>query len=458
LLALQKEYRDAQKMRSRLRDEEFDTQKEIELAKVRAQSNWAPLPLIKIISEIERVVGEIGEIRKIGDIGVVHKKIDDLFKQSKKLISRLQRPNPEDIKPDPKLISRLGELKDEKSKTEGKLKELDKQIENYAKKEKKVRTELIDLQRELRQKQSDIHGLENERNGVQIDVARFEEREQNLLREMREHLKDETETVIKKPIGRFAKTDELLPEIQRLRYKLELIGGIDPEIVAEYEEIKERHEFLDEQVKDLHGAVKGTEKIIDELDEQIKKQSEKAFKKINEEFKQFFKVLFDGGSCSLVKMTRDEMEEDVERSGEDVVPQDELTAESVKARIKERRDRVVGIDIQATPPGKKLKALNLLSGGERALTSIALLSAIMAVNPSPFVVLDEVDAALDETNTYRFANILEELSKLTQYIIVTHNRATMEKADILYGVTMGNDGISNLLSVNISDIESTTTK
>jgi chromosome segregation protein len=99
-----------------------------------------------------------------------------------------------------------------------------------------------------------------------------------------------------------------------------------------------------------------------------------------------------------------------------------------------------------------MKALNLLSGGERALTSIALLSAIMDVNPSPFVVLDEVDAALDESNTIRFATILDELSQKSQFIIITHNRATMEKADVLYGVTMGDDGISNLLSVHLEDI------
>ena len=133
--------------------------------------------------------------------------------------------------------------------------------------------------------------------------------------------------------------------------------------------------------------------------------------------------------------------------------EDENSVSAIMKRVKKRKDRVAGIEIQATPPGKRLKALNLLSGGERALTSIALLSAIMATNPSPFVVLDEVDAALDEANTVRFANILDELQKLTQFIVVTHNRATMEHADLLYGVSMGDDGISNLLSVSLSDVE-----
>ena len=112
-----------------------------------------------------------------------------------------------------------------------------------------------------------------------------------------------------------------------------------------------------------------------------------------------------------------------------------------------------GVDIDVKLPNKRVRGLEMLSGGERALTSIALVSAIMAENPSPFVVLDEVDAALDESNTVRFASILEELSKLTQYIIITHNRATMEKADMLYGVTMGDDGVSNLLSVKLEEIQ-----
>jgi chromosome segregation protein len=121
---------------------------------------------------------------------------------------------------------------------------------------------------------------------------------------------------------------------------------------------------------------------------------------------------------------------------------------------KENGDRIVGVEIEASPPGKKVKALNLLSGGEKAMTSIALISAIMSVNPSPFVVLDEVDAALDESNTIRFSSILCELGNMTQFIVITHNRATMEKADVLYGVTMGNDGISSLLSVNMEGLES----
>jgi len=251
-----------------------------------------------------------------------------------------------------------------------------------------------------------------------------------------------------KRIEKFFDATVIHPEIQRLRYKLELIGSIEPETVKEFEETKTRFEFLDGQVKDLRQGMKDIEKAIDELDKDIHEQSEKAFKDINHQFQRFFKMLFGGGTCGLMKLTREDLtNEEAEETQEHLAPE----------YLKEFEDRVVGIDIQATPPGKRIKALNLLSGGERALTSIALLSAIMAVNPSPFVVLDEVDAALDEANTIRFADILGELSKLTQFIIITHNRATMEKASMLYGVTMGDDGVSNLLSVKLEDVQESRT-
>lgn len=467
LMALQKEYRDTQKKRVSIRDEEFDTQKKIELEKVRAQSNWSPLPLSKIIEELQNITTEqtgiLKEVQGVKDLEALKpivKKIDSGQKRSEKLLGRLQRPAPEDIKTDPKLLASLEEFKTKRASVEVELKTLEDKIENYAKKEKKQRTELFDLQRELREKQKQIHTLENERNGMQIERARLEERENNLIREMKEELKGNIDPVIKTRIKEFADTAAIYPEIQRLRYKLELIGGIDPEIVKEYEETNERYEFLSHQVKDLKGAMKSIETIIDDLDEKIRKQSEKAFKEINKEFQRYFKILFGGGSCSLVKMTKTEVENEVEvtldralsETGEEVRELEEDNIENIRKRVKEREDRIVGIDIQATPPGKKLKALGLLSGGERALTSIALISAIMAVNPGPFVVLDEVDAALDEANTFRFAAILEELSKLTQFIIITHNRATMEKADVLYGVTMGDDGVSSMISVNMEEL------
>lgn len=463
LKQLQQQYRELQRSKNVVRDAQFKVEKEMELAKVRAQSNWAPLPLVKIVQEVGFIVEGLKNLKSLKELKEVLGAIDQVLNRSSDLRKKLQRPNPEDIKPDPKLVKELAAKKKEEEKLSAELAKLEQAIDQYAKKEKTVRTELIEMQRGLREKQRQIHLLENRRNTLQIDLARYEERQQALIREMDEFMKERGMKLRgeKRKEREQAVTSDTYPEIQRLRYKLELIGGIDPEIIKEYEEIKERHEFLEGQVVDLRSAIKSTEKIIKELDEQIEKQSRRAFGKINKEFQRYFKILFGGGSCALVKVTRDEQPEEEgtqlqgvtpERVFKDTGEEQREKEDRIADKLKKHESHIVGIDIQATPPGKRLKALNLLSGGERALTSIALISAIMAVNPSPFVVLDEVDAALDEANTLRFATILEELSKNSQFIVVTHNRATMEKADILYGVTMGNDGVSNLLSVHLEDV------
>ena len=165
--------------------------------------------------------------------------------------------------------------------------------------------------------------------------------------------------------------------------------------------------------------------------------------------------MFSGGNAKLI-LEMKETEDDEESVAGDTEPGSESRVAStlVKEKPKLKFDSLdYGIEIVATPPGKKLSSINMLSGGEKALTAIALISAIIANNPSPFVVLDEVDAALDEANSIRFAEIIEELSDKTQFIAITHNRATMHQAKILYGVTMGDDGISRLLSVNFSEAD-----
>jgi chromosome segregation protein len=303
-----------------------------------------------------------------------------------------------------------------------------------------------------------LSGLEAQANATAIELARVETRLEGLKNEMNEVIFDLVTLVTSTPPPGPLSCQEgelqgLHDSMFKLRHQLELIGGIDESVMHDCEEAEERYGFLSTQVNDLRDAIALTEKVIDELDQQIQQQSDVAFRAISTEFQKYFGMLFGGGRCSLVKLTKDELEPLAE--GEDaseLVHHDDVdTLEEITKRVQERKDAIVGIDIHATPPGKRLKALNLLSGGERALTSIALVSAIMATNPAPFVVLDEVDAALDEANTVRFANILHELRALTQFIVITHNRATMEKGDMLYGVTMGDDGVSKLLSVKLEE-------
>lgn len=454
LQAVQKEYKQVQKELHDAREKEFEAKRALELAKVKAESTWAPLPLAEILKELE-------DILKSDDSTGVQK----IIAMVRTLRDRLKKPSPDDFKPDPKMLSAIENAKKGVVSAQTALKDIEQKVDRVSKEATSSKTEVFDFQRELRKLQGELFELERAENDVKVDIARVETRLESLKREMKEEIPGSAEQVLKQTDGtRVANTDSARSQMLRLKHELELIGGIDEETVKEYKETEERFTFLTGQLHDIREAIKSTEKIIDELDEQITKQSEKAFREINKEFQKYFKILFGGGSCSLVKLKELDQPEGAEDSkvaldramevmAEEKISEQSDTVDAVLARVKKRKDTVAGIDIQATPPGKKLKALNLLSGGERALTSIALLSAIMATNPSPFVVLDEVDAALDESNTVRFANILNTLRQLTQFIVVTHNRATMERGDMLYGVTMGDDGVSNLLAVNMTDIE-----
>jgi chromosome segregation protein len=185
----------------------------------------------------------------------------------------------------------------------------------------------------------------------------------------------------------------------------------------------------------------------------MRKKRKKAFKQIKTEFKRYFTTLFEGGEADLIEIYGESAQDGPDLGGEDE-PEDLFEDEQAdKQRKKRGKEILQGIDVKANPPGKKIKNIQSLSGGERTMVSIALVCAILRTNPSPFVFLDEVEAALDEANTLRFTNILHELATESQFILITHNRVSMHSADALYGVTMGNDGISKLISVQLSEAE-----
>lgn len=475
LQLLQASYKSSQQSLADARRAHFVAERELELSKVRAQSTWSPLPLHEIIAAVSELndshrtfASRLRAASSLDEVVIIANEIDAISTKSLKLKDRLIKPNPADYVATPEQLTAVSRASDLIVAAEKAVKEAEKAMDNFRVQESAQKNEAFSLQRQLRLVQQELSSLESSANAVQIDLARVETRREGLERELIDAVGEETAKAIKqvKPLVIIAETIELHDRLLRLKHQLEMIGGIDEEVMKEYESTNERFTFLSEQVKDLRAAIKSTEKVIDELDEQIKQQSDASFANINAEFQKYFKVLFNGGSCSLVKMTQDDVAQEtkinLDRAMDDIA-KDKVAADfeesvtDIQARVEERREAVAGIDIQATPPGKKLKSLGLLSGGERALTSIALVSAIMATNPSPFVVLDEVDAALDEANTVRFANILGELQQLTQFIVITHNRATMEKADMLYGVTMAQDGLSKLLSVNLSDLDASGT-
>ncbi len=313
--------------------------------------------------------------------------------------------------------------------------------------EEEKRNKLFSLQQEIQDLQIDINKNSTELNELKVSSARLETKLEDLEIEIRKELGGLKE--IKEIID--LDINNLKNNIFQIKKQLETIGGIDPEIEQEYNNTKERFDFLFSQVDDFSNAVESLEKIIKELDVVIKKQFDEEFKLIAQNFEKYFKILFNGGSAKIIKITESFKEKENIENQEDVNTFD-ADIKKIKFLQKHNATGLAGIEIQATPPGKKIKSITMLSGGERALTTIALICAIISANPSPFVVLDEVDAALDEANSERLAKILDELSSKTQFITITHNRAVMYKANVLYGVTMGDDGVSKLLSVKLDDI------
>jgi chromosome segregation protein len=230
-------------------------------------------------------------------------------------------------------------------------------------------------------------------------------------------------------------------KIERAKIKLEEAGAVSgAEVLKEYESTKERDEFLARELVDLEQSVSDLRALIRELRETIDTKFKEGVELINKEFTKFFSLMFGGGSAFLSivvehkRASKSEDDEDIEEAEEE----GELTFER-------------GIEINVSMPHKKVKDLHMLSGGERSLTSIALLFAMSQVNPPPFLVLDETDAALDEANSRRYGDMLENLSDRSKLIVVTHNRETMSRAGVLYGITIGADGGSKLLSIKFDE-------
>jgi chromosome segregation protein len=343
---------------------------------------------------------------------------------------------------------------------DARLKTLAESIQDFNVKAQGNRERLFALQKSFREHQQTLNGENAKLNAIQIELARLETRKDDLEREFRAELPEEaTQRVLKSTTpgeqSERRAESELQEEILRLKHSLELIGGIDEGVSEEFETTNERFQFLEKQSADLKSALEQLEHVIRELDETIRKQFDESFEKINQEFQRSFRVLFQGGNAKLV-LRKEDVYAPVEEDDADEDDDEDEDEEEASAPIQKPTGEkvIVGIDIIATPPGKKLQNVTMLSGGERALTSIALIAAIIANNPSPFVVLDEVDAALDEANSQRFAAIVADLTEKTQFVIISHNRATMERAALLYGVTMGDDGVSKLISVKMEEADS----
>lgn len=227
----------------------------------------------------------------------------------------------------------------------------------------------------------------------------------------------------------------------RMRGELAAIGEIDQTLVTEASETESRYEFLSREYEDVTKAAHDLEALIKDLEGKIHADFKKAFREVNESFNTYFRLMFGGGKAHL-KLTKPPAPKPTEENGE-------IVGEPAPAEEAADPELMAGVEIDLSLPKKKITSLEMLSGGEKSLVSLAALFALISVSPPPFLVLDEIDAPLDEANAARFAELVREFAKKTQFIIVTHNRATMEAADVLYGVTMEDDGVSKVLSLKL---------
>jgi chromosome segregation protein len=353
----------------------------------------------------------------------------------------------------------LSELVSEEKRVQAEMEILGKEIKQVEDGLKDYLNQQTDQAKQLRQIEAGLFKLQDElskqkdkESGLSIEKAKFDTQMEVLCEEIGRILGVEIFDNIKQAHVS-GTTPDLEQKILRLKNQLEMIGGMDELTLKEYQETEARYTNLSQQVEDLSKSMSDLRSIMDELDEHIKSKFNDAFHKVNEKFEHYFRLLFGGGRAvlSLVKE-----EEKLAAEGENTEEVEGETAletlrpeEKIVKKYEHGASNIIGIDIKATPPGKKLTHIQALSGGERSLTSIALLCSMLTCFPSPFVVLDEVDAALDDANTIRFGQILGTLAHQTQFITITHNRETMAQSNILYGVTMGDDGVSKLLSVKL---------
>ena len=371
-------------------------------------------------------------------------------------------------------------IENEKSEIDNKLEIINQEIKSLEIKlaefnaaQEKEKSQMFECQRAIQSLQQELNSILGELNNLKVEATRQETKLEDLEANIRNDELEISEIKNHKLETEEIEIDRWQKNIINNKMQLEQIGGIDPETEKEFAETKERYDFLSAQTEDLHKAVKSLEEIIYELDLNIKGKFDQEFKVISEKFNDYFKILFNGGSAKISKVMLEDLEKDETKNNSsnngdnskqninegltaaEVEVKNENDEKLKRIRFLKKHNAVglAGIEIQATPPGKKIQAVSMLSGGERALTAIALISAIISANPSPFVVLDEADAALDEANSERLAKILDDLSNKTQFIVITHNRASMRRASILYGVTMEENGVSKLLSVKLDELK-----
>ena len=285
-----------------------------------------------------------------------------------------------------------------------------------------LRANLASLEENLKQLRTDVQSAQERRSQIELELVRKQAELKYLDETSRKELNAPLEELaaVEEAVLDEAGLEEAERKYQEVKARIEALGPVNPQALEEFQEAQQRYDFLNAQRQDLLDSIRDTETAIKEIDVESRKRFGDAFEAINGHFRELFRTLFGGGTGEM-----------------------RLTDETNMAES--------GIDIVASPPGKRLQNVLLLSGGEKSLTAMALLMAIFHYQPSPFCILDEVDAPLDEPNIERLTRLIREMSGQTQFIVITHAKRTMEAAQSLYGVTMQEPGVSKLVSVKFGD-------
>lgn len=403
------------------------------------------------LNEIRREKAELD--RKLGRIeGILELKANKVTVSGKCPMcgSIIKEEDPEQLDKRHNEERELAELKTSQENTNALLKKLEIEEREGAELAEKLKLEINEEMEALRdlEREKFTHKVKHQELTSHLELLAV--KEENLNRNIEafhNEIKEGTaligrdildyKNVLVEGIPDRASQEEARRKIERIKIKLEDAGlGGGAEIMKEFEEVSKRDAFLVKELEDLAKSIESLEKLIVDLKEKIDIEFKEGVKKINVEFQDFFSLMFGGGHANLsivVENKRKKRDEDF-----DTETDEEIIFEK-------------GIEINVSLPHKKVRELHALSGGERSLTSIAVLFAMSQVNPPPFLVLDETDAALDEANSRKYGDMLEKLSKHSQLVVVTHNRETMSRAGVLYGVTVGADGASKLLSVKFEE-------
>ncbi|MEK7554534.1 MAG: AAA family ATPase [Patescibacteria group bacterium] len=441
--ARDREARELHERRSVIERELGKLEAKAEIMKEESSSGFEGAELVKFLEEVRETIEDV-----LYEANLV--KVKNLLKTLFEKINHFLEGDSSEAKGD---VVEDGELDSDRERLTRELSEIAKKIATIADTEREERESLKGFSDVFKKtfeaveaKRSEIAAIETERNRLSLDRERIRMRREELDGQAKEGGRRLDEFSPSSPKGDFD-APTTLRHIFKLRGELAGMGDVDAALVKEAEETEARFRFLSTQIADLEKAFIDLTKLTDDLDRKIHDDFAHAMKEINAEFQKYFRMMFGGGQAKLTLEKMRQVTPNSFATGRASDMEAGETSEGVVAS--EQEPFQAGIEIGVTIPAKRVQSLDMLSGGEKTLVSIAVLFALISVSPPPFLVLDEIDAALDEANTRRFGTLIRDFAKKTQFVVVTHNRATMEAADIVYGITMGEDGASKVLSLKL---------